>query len=114
MFARLFLRGECVVALPRRATKTAAAVAFALADGRELAVDALAAQAPDGDGDRVRLDSLSSPVGWGPSQPWLRAGWASEPLRTLELPDADLGGMRGAVRLLRRLPAGHWARGLFA
>ena len=87
MFERLVLRGDVVVALPRRGTKTASAVAFELADGRELELEALAAGAPGG-GDRVRLDYLSSPVGRGPSQLWLRTGSASEPLRTIELPDA--------------------------
>ena len=88
MFERVFLRGEAVVALPRRGTKTASAVAFELGSGRELEIEALAAEEGRGEGDRLRLDYLSSPVGRGPSQLWLRTGSASEPLRTLELPDA--------------------------
>src|SRR5262245_48264454 len=91
MYERVFLRGDVVVALPRRGTKTASAVAFALADGRELELEALAAAGPPGSGDRLRLDYLSSPVGRGPSQLWLYAGSASEPLRTLEVPDAISG-----------------------
>jgi hypothetical protein len=87
----VFLRGEAVIALPRRGTKTAGAVAFALADGRELEIEALAAEGGSGDGDRLRLDYLSSPVGRGPSQLWLREGSASEPVRTIELPDAISG-----------------------
>jgi hypothetical protein len=91
MFERVFLRGEAVVALPRRGTKTAAAVAFELGSGRELEIEALAAERGPGEGDRLRLDYLSSPVGRGPSQLWLRERSASEPVRTLELPDAISG-----------------------
>jgi hypothetical protein len=88
MFERVFLQGDAVVALPRRGTKTVSAVAFALADGRDLALEALAAEGAPGSGEGVRLDYLSSPVGRGPSQLWLRAGWASEPVRTIEVPNA--------------------------
>jgi DnaJ domain len=90
MFDRVFLRGEAVVALPRRGTKTAGPVAFELAQCRELEIATLFARAPAA-GDRVRLDYLSSPVGRGPSRLRLFAGGASEPLRTLELPDALSG-----------------------
>ena len=88
MFERVFLRDQAVVALPRRGTKTASAAAFELGSGRELEIEAFAAQVGPGDGDRLRLDYVSSPVGRGPSQLWLRKGSASEPVRTLELPDA--------------------------
>jgi hypothetical protein len=88
MFDRVFLRGDCVVALPRRGTKTASAVAFELASGREVEIATLAAA---GSGDAVRLDYLSSPVGRGPSQLRLFAGSAGEPWRTIELPDAVSG-----------------------
>ena len=87
MFDRVFLRGDCVVALPRRGTKTAGPVAFELAGGEEIEMATLA-RGVLGDGDRVRLDYLSSPVGRGPSQLRLFTASASEPLRTLELPDA--------------------------
>jgi len=88
MFDRVFLCGDCVVALPRRGTKTASAVAFELASGRELEIATLAAA---GSGDGVRLDYVSGPVGRGPSQLRLFAGAASEPWRTIELPDAVSG-----------------------
>jgi hypothetical protein len=91
MFDRVSLRGDCVVALPRRGTKTASAVAFELASGREVELATLTAAAAPGSGDRVRLDYLSSPVGPGPSQLRLFAGSASEPWRTIELPDAISG-----------------------
>jgi hypothetical protein len=91
MFERVFLRGDAVIALPRRGTKTASAVAFELGSGRELEMEAVAAEEGPGEGDRLRLDYLSSPVGRGPSQLWLRKGSASEPVRTLELPDAVSG-----------------------
>jgi hypothetical protein len=85
MFDRVFLRGDCLVALPRRGTKTASAVAFELASGRDVDMATLAA-AESGDG--VRLDYRSGRVGRGPSQLRLFAGSASEPWRTIELPDA--------------------------
>jgi DnaJ domain len=85
MFDRVFLRGDCVVALPRRATKTASAVAFELASGREVDMATLIAEAS---GDGVRLDYRSGRVGRDPSQLRLFAGSASEPWRTVELPDA--------------------------
>jgi hypothetical protein len=85
MFDRVFLRGDCVVALPRRGTKTASAVAFELASGRELDIATLAAA---GSEDAVRLDYRSGRVGRGPSQLRLFAGSESEPWRTIELPDA--------------------------
>jgi hypothetical protein len=88
MFDRVVLRGDCVVALPRRGTKTASAVAFELASGRELDIATLAGAGGRGSGDGLRLDYLSSPVGRGPSQLRLFAGSASEPWRTIELPDA--------------------------
>jgi DnaJ domain len=88
MFDRLFLRGDCVVALPRRGTKTASAVAFELASGRELEIATLAAAASE---DGVRLDYRSGRVGRGPSQLRLFTGSASEPWRTIELPDAVSG-----------------------
>jgi hypothetical protein len=44
-----------------------------------------------GDSGRLRLEYLSSPVGRGPSRLRLFAGCASEPLRTLEVPDAVSG-----------------------
>jgi DnaJ domain len=91
MFDRVVLRGGCVVALPRRGTKTASAVAFELASGREVELATLTAAAAPGSGDRVRLDYLSSPVGRGPSQLRLFAASASEPWRTIELPDAISG-----------------------
>jgi DnaJ domain len=87
MFDRVFLRGDCVVALPRRGTKTASAVAFELGSGREVDIATLPREGA-GSGDGVRLDYLSSPVGRGPSQLRLFAGSSSEPWRTLELPDA--------------------------
>src|SRR5436190_9920735 len=83
MFDRVFLRGDCVVALPRRGTKTASAVAFELASGCELEIATLA-----GSGDGIRLDCRSGRVGRGPSQLRLFAGSAGEPWRTIELPDA--------------------------
>jgi DnaJ-domain-containing protein 1 len=82
MFDRLVLRGDCVVALPRRGTKTAGPVAFALASGREVEIDSLPAAE-----ERLRFDYRSSPVGRGPSQLRVVAG-EREPVRTLELPDA--------------------------
>jgi hypothetical protein len=85
MFDRLCLRGDCVVALPRRGTKTAGPVAFELGSGEELDIASLPAS---GEGDRARLDYLSSPVGRGPSQLRLVRGDSPEPLRMLELPDA--------------------------
>jgi hypothetical protein len=85
MFDRVFLRGGCVVALPRRGTKTASAVAFELASGREVDMATLAAP---GNGDGVRLDYRSGRVGRDPSQLRLFTGSASEPWRTIELPDA--------------------------
>jgi hypothetical protein len=85
MFDRVFLRGDCVVALPRRGTKTASAVAFELASGREVDMATLAAA---GSGDGVRLDYRSGRVGRGPSQLRLFTGSESEPWRTIELPDA--------------------------
>jgi DnaJ domain len=91
MFDRVVLRGDCVVALPRRGTKTASAVAFELASGREVELATLTAVAAPGSGVRVRLDYLSSPVGRGPSQLRLFAGSASDPWRTIELPDAISG-----------------------
>jgi hypothetical protein len=42
MFDRVSLRGDCVVALPRRGTKTASAVAFELVSGREVEIATLA------------------------------------------------------------------------
>ena len=91
MFDRVFLRGDVVVALPRRGTKTVGPAAFELGSGRELEIATLAAEGTLGSGDRVRLDYLSSPVGRGPSRLRLFAGSASEPLQTLELPDAISG-----------------------
>jgi len=91
MFHRLFLQGGAVVALPRPGTKTAGAVAFELDSGREIDMDTLPAGGAPGDRERVRLDYLSSPVGRGPSQLRLVAGSSSEPVRTLELPDAVSG-----------------------
>jgi DnaJ domain len=88
MFDRVFLRGDCLVALPRRGTKTASAVAFELASGRELDIATLASPAS---GDGVRLDYQSGRVGRGPSQLRLFSGSASEPWRTIELPDAISG-----------------------
>jgi hypothetical protein len=88
MFDRVFLRGDCVVALPRRGTKTASAVAFELASGREVEMATLAAA---GSEDAVRLDYRSGRVGRDPSQLRLFAGSASEPWRTIELPDAVSG-----------------------
>jgi DnaJ domain len=85
MFDRVVLRGDCVVALPRRGTKTASAVAFELASGREFDIATLAAA---GSEEGVRLDYRSGRVGRGPSQLRLFAGSASEPWRTIELPDA--------------------------
>jgi hypothetical protein len=85
MFDRVVLRGDCVVALPRRGTKTASAVAFELASGREFDIATLAAA---GSEEGVRLDYRSGRVGRGPSQLRLFAGSASEPSRTIELPDA--------------------------
>jgi len=91
MFDRVYVRGEVVVALPRPGTKTASAVAFELDHGRELELATLPAWQTPGDGDRVRLDYLSSPVGRGPSQLRLYGGSAGDPLRTTELPDAISG-----------------------
>jgi len=91
MFHRVFLRGDAVVALPRPGTKTAGAVAFELARGREIEIATLPAGGAPGNGDSVRLDYLSSPVGRGPSQLRLFAASSSEPLRTIELPDAVSG-----------------------
>jgi DnaJ domain len=91
MFDRVFLRGDCVVALPRPGTKTAGAVAFELASGREVEIATLPAGEAPGDVDRVRLDYLSSPVGRGPSQLRLFATLSGEPVRALELPDAISG-----------------------
>jgi DnaJ domain len=88
MFDRVFLRGDCLVALPRRGTKTASAVAFELASGREVDIATLAAA---GSGDGVRLDYRSGRVGRDPSQLRLFAGSAREPWRTIELPDAVSG-----------------------
>jgi DnaJ domain len=88
MFDRVFLRSDCVVALPRRGTKTASAVAFELASGREVDIATLAAA---GSGDGVRLDYRSGRVGRDPSQLRLFTGSASEPWRTIELPDAVSG-----------------------
>jgi hypothetical protein len=85
MFDRLFLRGDCVVALPRRSTKTASAVAFELASGRDVDIGTLAVE---GSEDELRLDYVSGRVGRDPSQLRLFAGSASEPWRTVELPDA--------------------------
>jgi len=56
MFDRVSLRGDCVVALPRRGTKTASPVAFELASGREVELAMLTAAGASGNGDRVRLD----------------------------------------------------------
>ena len=91
MFDRVFLRGDAVVALPRRGTKTAGPVAFELASGGEIDMDALPVEGAPGEGDRLRLDYVSSPVGRGPSQLRLFEGWSTEPLRTIELPDAISG-----------------------
>lgn len=75
MFDRVFLRGDCVVALPRRGTKTASAVAFELGSGREVDIATLPAEGA-GSGDGVRLEYLSSLIGRGPSQLRLFAGSA--------------------------------------
>ena len=83
MFHRLFLRGDCVVALPRPGTKTAGAVAFELGRGREMDIATLPAWGAPGDRDRVRLDYLSSPVGRGPSLLRLFAPLSGEPVRTV-------------------------------
>jgi hypothetical protein len=88
MFDRLFVRGDCVVALPRPGTKTVGPVAFELGSGREINIEALPAEWAPGNGDRLRLDYLSSPVGRGPSQLRLLAASSSVPVRTIELPDA--------------------------
>jgi hypothetical protein len=85
MFDRVFLRGDCVVALPRRGTKTASPVAFELASGRDVDIGTLAVE---GSEDELRLDYESGRVGRDPSQLRLFAGSASEPWRTIELPDA--------------------------
>jgi hypothetical protein len=90
MFDRVSLCGDHVVALPRRGTKTASAVAFELASGREVELAALAGEGAESE-DGVRLDYQSSPVGRGPSQLRLFAGSASEPWRTIGLPDALSG-----------------------
>jgi DnaJ domain len=87
MFDRVFVRGGCVVALPRRGTKTATPVAFELSCGREVELAAL----PVADGQPMRLDYVSSPVGRGPSQLRLLAGQSTDPWRTMELPDAISG-----------------------
>jgi DnaJ domain len=86
MFDRLYLREGAVVALPRRGTKTAGPVAFELEQGRQLELASLPASPEER--ARLRLDYVSSPVGRGPSQLRLFRGFAPEPLRTLELPDA--------------------------
>lgn len=91
MFDRVFLRGGAVVALPRPGTKTASAVAFELRGGQEVEIATIPAWGAPGNRDRRRLDYLSSPVGRGPSQLWLHGESASEPLRTIELPDAISG-----------------------
>jgi hypothetical protein len=88
MFDRLCLRGDGVVALPRRGTKTAGPVAFELERGRQVELASLPTRSGPGERERVRLDYLSSPVGRGPSQLRLVAASEREPLRTLELPDA--------------------------
>jgi hypothetical protein len=88
MFHRLYLQGDAVIALPRPGTKSAGPVAYELAGGRELDLASLSAQGSTENGERPRLDYLSSPVGRGPSELRLFAGWASLPWRTLELPDA--------------------------
>jgi len=89
MFHRLFLQGGAVVAMPRPGTKTAGPVAFELSSGEQIDLATFpAGGAPPGDGDRLRLDYLSSPVGRGPSQLRVFAESSSEPVRTLELPDA--------------------------
>jgi hypothetical protein len=85
------VRGDCVVALPRRGTKSASAVAFELASGREVVLGTPDSAELPRDADGVRLDYLSSPVGRGPSRLRLFAAEASEPWRTLELPDAISG-----------------------
>jgi hypothetical protein len=87
MFERVFMRGDVVVALPRRGTKTVGPVAFDFAGGEEVEIGTL----PSADEERVRLDYLSSPVGRGPSQLRLFAGCSPEPVRRLELPDAISG-----------------------
>jgi hypothetical protein len=91
LFDRAYVRGEVVVALPRPGTKTAGPVAFELGHGREIELATLPARGAPADGDRVRLDYLSSPNGRGPSQLRLFAGSSGEPLRTTELPDAISG-----------------------
>src|SRR5437667_12789079 len=78
MFDRVFLRGGCVVALPRRGTKTASAVAFELASGRELDIGTLAVE---GSEDGVRLDYVSGRVGRDPSPLRLFTGSATQPRR---------------------------------
>jgi hypothetical protein len=88
MFDRVVLRGDCVVALPRRGTKTASAVAFELASGREVEMATLIAA---GGEDGVRLEYRSGRVGRDSSQLRLFAGSAREPWRTIELPDAVSG-----------------------
>jgi DnaJ domain/PQQ enzyme repeat len=87
MFERVFMRGDVVVALPRRGTKTVGPVAFDFAGGEEVEIGTL----PSADEKCVRLDYLSSPVGRGPSQLRLFAGCSPEPVRRLELPDAISG-----------------------
>jgi hypothetical protein len=42
MFERVFMRGDVVVALPRRGTKTVGPVGFELGSGRELEIATLA------------------------------------------------------------------------
>jgi len=91
MFHRAYVRGDCVVALPHPGTKTASAVAFELGSGREIEIATLPAEGAPGDRDPVRLDYLSSPVGRGPSQLRLLAASSSEPVRTIELPNAISG-----------------------
>ena len=91
MFHRLFLQGGAVVALPRPGTKTAGPVAFELGGGREIEIGTLPGGGPPGNRGRLRLDYLSSPVGRGPSQLRVFGESSSEPLRTIELPDAVSG-----------------------
>jgi DnaJ domain len=91
MFDRVFVRGYQVVALPRRGTKTVGAVAFELSSGREIDSSTVPAERASGDGTGLRVDYLSSPVGRGPSLLRVFAGSSTEPVRTLELPDAISG-----------------------
>jgi hypothetical protein len=87
MFDRVFVHGDAVVALPRPGTKTVGPVAFDLG-GQEIDMARQCASPELADGDRVRLEYRSSRVGQGPSQLWLLAASSSEPLHTIELPDA--------------------------